>query len=251
MPESRQSKRVLLKPISVPKSYDVLANHLRETILRGELSEGESLPPERELVIQTGLSRGSVREALRMLAVEGLVRTRQGRLGGNVVTLPGNESMANTINQFVRGRKLPLHSLQETRDVLEPALARLAAEHRTDDDVKTLKLLHEELIASVDNFQAFALANIKWHNAVARAGANELLAAFLYSISYGVAISTMTEEYDTMDTRNQVINIHALITDAIEARDANLAERRMRKHIVATHERATSPGTTKVALSDE
>ena len=61
-----------------------------------------------------------------MLAVEGLVRTKHGRFGGNVVTLPGNESMANSVNQFVRGRKLPLRTLQETREALEPALARLA-----------------------------------------------------------------------------------------------------------------------------
>jgi len=65
MPGSRKSKPLTIKRVSVPKSYDVLANQLRETILRGEISEGDPLPTERELVTQTGLSRGSVREALR------------------------------------------------------------------------------------------------------------------------------------------------------------------------------------------
>ncbi|MET0164142.1 MAG: FadR/GntR family transcriptional regulator [Vicinamibacterales bacterium] len=251
MAEARKSKPVIVKRISAPKPYDVLADQLREAILRGEISAGEALPPERELVAQTGLSRGSVREALRTLVGEGLVQTRPGRFGGNVVTLPGKESMANAIAQFVRGRKLPLRTLQETREALEPALARLAAVHRTDEDLLELKSLHDDLIASVGNFQEFALANIKWHNAVARSSRNELLAAVLYSISYGVAVSTMTEEYDTMDTRKQVIGIHSRIIDAIEARDADLAEQRMRQHIGATHARATAPGTAAIPLSDD
>ncbi len=251
MPESHKKTPLVIERISAPKPYDVLATQLREAILRGEISEGASLPPERALVAQTGLSRGSVREALRMLAVEGLVQTRPGRFGGNVVTLPGKESMANTIGQFVRGRKLPLRTLQETREILEPALARLAALHRTDEDLLELKSLHDNLVAAVDNFQEFSLVNIKWHNAVAGASRNELLAAYLYSISYGVVVSTTTEEYNTMDTRKQVINIHSRIIDAIEAHDADLAERRMRRHIGATHERGTAPGTTTIPLSND
>ena len=251
MAETRRRNPVKIKRIEAPKPYDMLADQLREAILRGEIPEGDALPPERELVAQTGLTRGSVREALRKLAGEGLVQTRPGRFGGNVVTQPGQESMANTIGQFVRGRKLPLRTLQETRETLEPALARLAALHRTDEALGELKSLHEELVASVDSFSRFALANIEWHNAVARASGNELLAAVLYSISYGVAVSTSTEEYDTMDTRQQVIRIHSRIIDAIEARDPDLAERRMRQHIGATHERTTASGATTIPLSND
>jgi len=249
MSESDTSRRVTMKRITAPKPYDILANQLRESILRGEIAEGESLPTERELVIQTGLSRGSVREALRMLAGEGLVQTRHGRLGGNVVTLPGNDSMASAIMRFVRGRKLSLRTLQETRDAIEPVLARLAAQRRTDEALQELKALHEQLIGAVANLQEFSLANVRWHNAVAKASGNELLAGLLYSISYGVHVSTSTEEYDTLDTRNEVIRIHGRITDAIEAQNADVAERRMREHIGATHARAASPGTTKIPLS--
>jgi GntR family transcriptional regulator, transcriptional repressor for pyruvate dehydrogenase complex len=251
MAEARRGKSVVVNRIQAPKPHDLLAEQLREAILRGEISEGDALPPERALVEQTGLSRGTVREALRVLSVEGLVQTKPGRFGGNVVTLPGKESMANRIGQFVRGRKLPLRTLHETREVLEPALARLAAVHRTDADMQTLNELHEELVGSVDNFQQFSLANIKWHNAVARASGNELLSAVLYAISYGVAVSTTTEEYDTMDTRKQVIKIHSQINSAIEARNPDLAERRMRQHIGATHVRAKAPDATDVPMSED
>ena len=248
MSELTKSKPVTVRRIAVPRSYDVLADHLRETILAGEIAEGESLPTERELVVQTGLSRGSVREALRMLAVEGLVRTRPGRSGGNVVTLPGNDSMTNAIDRFVRGRKLPLRTIQETREFLEPALARLAAQRRTEENIRKLKSLHDELITSADNFQSFALINIKWHNAVAEASGNELLAALLHSISHGVAIATTTEEYDTTDTRKAVIRVHSKINEAIELQDADLAERRMRQHIGATLTRAKTPSSLNIPL---
>jgi GntR family transcriptional repressor for pyruvate dehydrogenase complex len=251
MPGSRTRKTITISRISVQKSYDLLANQLRDKILRGEISEGDPLPTERELVTLTGLSRGSVREALRMLAVEGLVKSRQGRSGGNIVTLPGNESMGNAINQFVQGRRLPLRTLQETREALEPTLAGLAAQRRTAEDLERLRSLQDQLIAAVDDFEKFSLINIKWHNAVAGASDNQLLAAFLSASSYGITVATTTQEYDTMDTRKEVIRIHARINDAIESRNAELAERRMRQHIRATHLRATTPGTASIPLSDD
>lgn len=247
-----RKERVTVTRISVPKPHDVLANHLREGILRGEIAEGDALPSERELVDQTGLTRGAVRGALKTLAVEGLIQTRHGRFGGSVVTLPGEQSMATAINRFVQGRKLSLRTLQETREAVEPFLARLAAERRTEDNLRELKSLHADLLTYVDDFQEFALVNVKWHNAVARASGNELLAAVLYSLSHGVHLATSTEEYDTMETRRQVIHIHAKINNAIEAGNADLAERGMRQHMVATHSRPLNlDGTTSIVLSDD
>ncbi len=252
MQEARKRKpRVTVTRISVPKPHDVLANHLRDGILRGEIAEGDALPSERELVDQTGLTRGAVREALKTLSVEGLVQTRHGRFGGSVVTLPGQESMTTAINRFVQGRKLSLRTLQETREALEPFLARLAAERRTDEHVRELKSLHESLVAAVADFQEFASLNVKWHNAVAKASGNELLAAVLYSIAHGVHIATATEEYDTMETRKQVIHIHSRVNDAIASGNPDLAERSMRQHMLATHARPLALEQSSIPLSDE
>lgn len=236
---------VSLERITVPKPQHVLAEQLRGSILRGEIPEGNALPTEKVLISQTGLSRGAVREALRTLAVEGLVRTRNGRFGGSVAMLPGNDSMASAVGRFVQGRKLPLRTLQEMREVLEPFIARLAAERRSSDDLRNLTALHADLVASVEHFQAFATANVKWHNAVAKAGGNELLAAVLYSISAGVLIATSEQEYGSTETRRQVVEIHAQVNDAIEARDADRAERSMRAHILAAVARPAAAGGVK------
>ncbi|MBX9910095.1 MAG: FCD domain-containing protein [Beijerinckiaceae bacterium] len=224
----------VLGRITVQKSYEVLADQLRRTIIDGAMAEGSRLPTERQLVSQTGLSRGSVREALRKLEVEGLVTTRLGRLGGNIVSRPGNESMAHFITQFIRGRRLSLRTLQETRETLEPALARLAAERRSDEDVERLRTLNAEMAGALDDRDQFAAINIEWHNAVASASRNDLLAAFLYSISYGVVVSTVIEEYDTPGLRAEVVRAHERIIVAIADGDGEAAFRRMARHVQAT-----------------
>ena len=114
-----------------------------------------------------------------------------------------------------------------------------------------MKALHEDLVASVDNFQEFALVNVEWHNAVARASGNELLAALLYSISHGVYLATASEEYDTAETRKQVIHIHSRVNDAIEARNPDLAEKSMRQHMVATHARPLALKSDSIPLSEK
>jgi GntR family transcriptional regulator, transcriptional repressor for pyruvate dehydrogenase complex len=228
-----------LAKVSVPKSYDVLADRLRDAILH-EMEEGARLPTERELVDQTGLSRGSVREALRKLEVEGLIKPRLGRFGGNIVSRPGNDSMAHFVAQFVRGRRLSLRALQEARETIEPALARLAALHRTEEDLQRLREINEQLATPGTDSSEFAELNIQWHNAVGAASGNDLLEAFLFSISYGVVAATIDEEYDTEQTRAEAVRAHNKVIEAITERDGDAAFRRMERHVKATRERVKS-----------
>ncbi len=223
-----------ISPIVVPRAQDVLANQLRDRILQREILEGQALPSERDLVEQTGLTRGIVRDALRMLSAEGFIETKPGRAGGSVVTLPSHEAMASAIFRFVQGRRISVRALQETRELLEPFLARQAAEHRTEEQLQALKALHAELVGAVSDFHKFTVANLNWHNAVAKASGNELLSTLLYSISHGVQLATMAEEYDTPEMRKQVIEIHTRVNEAIEARKPEQAEQAMRKHMAAS-----------------
>src|ERR1700727_1665845 len=136
---------VLLKPVDVPKASDVLAREIRERILSGELVEGTALPAERELVKQTQMSRATVREALRILEVQNLVRVRAGRAGGAFVQRPTTKSMASSVSMLIRGRRIKLVDLMETREALEPFCAALAARNRTADDLTTLDRANEAI----------------------------------------------------------------------------------------------------------
>ena len=222
-----------LSPIVVPKTSDVLASALRRQILSGLLPPGASLPAERELVTQTGLSRGSVRDALRILESESLVVTRAGRYGGSVANKPDDESLRRSISIFVHGRGITLLSLLQTREAIEPAFAALAAKNHTDEELQQLVDATERVENAFINTPQFLRANVDWHMAIATASHNELLRAFMHSISNMVYKATAIENFASEDVRKQVMHAHRRILQAIIAQDAEVAERRMARHLFA------------------
>ena len=222
-----------LAPIFVPKTSDVLASELRKQILGGAVAPGAALPAERELVTHTGLSRGSVREALRILEAEGLVTTRPGRLGGSIARQPGDESLAKYISLFVHGRGITLLSLLQTREAVEPSLSALAAQNRTDEDVQQLTAATERVEAAYADTPRYLAENVNWHCAIATASHNELLRAFMVAISNMVYKASAIENFATEDVRKVVLKAHRRILDAIVAKDADASRRRMARHLAA------------------
>src|SRR6202008_4343978 len=231
-PDSASTRSsVLLKPVDVPKASDVLARELRERILSGELIEGTALPAERELVKQTQMSRATVREALRILEVQNLVRVRAGRAGGAFVQRPSTKSMANSVTLMIRGQKIKLADLMETREALEPFCAELAARNRTDDDLAVLDKANKEIANPDADLPAVLPAHLDWHVGVARPGQNELLIGFMPALSHTSYTGTETAPFVDDDVRAVTHRAHKSITTAIRSRDADAAGRRMRRHV--------------------
>ena len=106
MTNSLSPRRLNVGPVKATKSYGALADALRERILTGDFTEGAPLPSERDIVGETGLGRGSVREALRVLEVEGLIRTKSGRYGGAFAARPDESGLTRFVSLFVRGRRV-------------------------------------------------------------------------------------------------------------------------------------------------
>jgi GntR family transcriptional regulator, transcriptional repressor for pyruvate dehydrogenase complex len=222
---------VVLKPVDVPKASDVLARELRERILSGELAEGVTLPAERELVKQTQMSRATVREALRILEVQNLVRVRAGRAGGAFVQRPTTKSMASSVSLLIRGQRIKLADLMETREALEPFCAELAARNRTDDDLAVLNRANDDIANPDADLSAFLQANLDWHVGVAMAGHNELLIGFMTALSQAIYAGTENAAFVDDDVRTVTARAHRSITAAIRGRDADAAGRRMRRHV--------------------
>jgi DNA-binding FadR family transcriptional regulator len=219
------------------KTSDSLADTLRERILGGDFGEGAALPSERDIVDETGLGRGSVREALRVLEAEGLVRTKIGRHGGTFTTLPDETGLARFVSLFVRGRRIPIRALLEARTTIEPSLAYHAAQSRTGEDIAALKDACAAMEAAPDG-PAFGRHNLAWHYSVARASHNELLVAFLTSISSAIEresdVHATAFEADALgEIRSAVIRAHEGITDAVVRGEPDAAKRRMERHLNA------------------
>src|ERR1700678_822751 len=111
-----------------PRVPELIADALRRPILSGELGEGDSLPRQEDLMERFEASLTSVREALRILELEGLVTIRRGNVGGSVVRRPTVEGTAYNLGLLLQSRSTRLADLAETLSRLEPYCARLCAE---------------------------------------------------------------------------------------------------------------------------
>jgi GntR family transcriptional repressor for pyruvate dehydrogenase complex len=236
MRQSQRPRRISVGRVKATKSSEALADVLREQILTGGFDEGTSLPSERDIVDETGLGRGSVREALRVLEVEGLIRTKTGRHGGAYTTRPDESGLMRFVSLFVRGRSVPMGALLEARTMLEPSLAYLAALNRTPEDETALNDACAAMEAATEGV-AFGRLNLAWHYCVAAASHNELLVAFLNSIESAIAQGSEAHakvfEADFTDIRRAVVRAHRRVTEAVVRGQADAAKRRMERHLHA------------------
>lgn len=237
--------KVRLERIEVPKAPELLAKALREKILEGAYAEGEPLPNERVLAETSGLSRASVREALRILEAEGMIITRTGRNGGSVPQLPGQDRLVRSIQLFVRSRRVRFSTLLQVRETLEPLLARLAALQHRADDLEKLEALQARMEASLNQIPEFTCLNVEWHAAVVQASHNELLIAFWQGIHDMLQTAAKIDQtYNSPAVTAAVSKVHRRILEAIRTRDADAAARRMARHMRAYTEHVqaqTSP----------
>lgn len=229
---SSETPAASLSPLQVPKASDVLANDLRERILRGDFPEGTSLPPERELVAQTAMSRTTVREALRILEVQGLVTIRTGRSGGAFARRPDSNSVANSVELLIRGRQIRLDDLLETREAIEPQCAGLAARYRTNADLKRLEKLNNQIEqAEGASLAEFLQINVDWHMAVAEASHNELLSGMMRALSLAIYEATDNQGFVDAEVRATTVRAHQTVTNGIRDQDPDAAVRRMTRHV--------------------
>ena len=208
-----------------------------EQILSGVFPTGSALAPERELAEQTGLSRPTVRAALRILETEGLVETKQGRHGGAFVRQLDESDVSKTLNMFIRGLPVALTDLLETRKVIEVAIARFAAERRTPADLADMSAIIERITrAERKNPVEMLRESILLRLAIAKASHNDLLIAVMGAFSTAQQPSEGDREVIRrlgVEGRQALIKAQRHIHDAIAAGDVAAAGRRTTRHFDA------------------
>jgi DNA-binding FadR family transcriptional regulator len=131
----------------------------------------------------------------------------------------------------IRGQRIRLEALHETREAIEPTCAALAARRWSADDLAELDAAQVDLVEAGDDIPRFLRANIRWHSAVARAGDNELLIGFMSALSQSIYAATDLEQFMDAEIREITARAHAKITEAIRERDDAAAMRRMARHV--------------------
>ena len=217
----------------VRKAYEQVADQLRDLIVRGEVKPGHRLPNEAMLSTQMGVSRATIREALRVLAAQNLIRTAKGATGGSFVTLPSADHISaflgSNIALLQQAESVSLDEFLELRELLEVPAARLAALRHTDHDVEELEraIPEDTRDRGVDELFAY---NKGFHSAIVEACGNTLL---LIAAQPVFSVLQTHLRRSTLGKRflNQVVTDHRAIAAAIAAGDADSAEGEMRSHL--------------------
>ena len=212
-----------------------IAAQIRQTILSGRLKPEDRLPPENELAELFGTARTSVREALRSLEAAGLIVVKRGARGGPYVGSKSLEQVGESLSDALR-LGASIGELTEARLILEPALARLAAERADADDLKKIRRAIEAVEEALGSGINPGLENLDFHRAVASASKNFLLVLTLNSAI--VALAEVAEKLNLpMRLREQIANSHRRIYQALERRDPGEASRLMERHILEMHKK--------------
>src|SRR5918911_3971169 len=140
---ARDPNAGLFAPISVARASSSIADQIRQAIVTGKLAEGERLPPERELAEQFGVSRVTVRDALRALEAMGLIEVRVGARGGAFVTVPTGSIVGQTMSDMMMMQAISPEDIVEARLVVELGTVTIACARATDDDVAALRALQD------------------------------------------------------------------------------------------------------------
>jgi GntR family transcriptional repressor for pyruvate dehydrogenase complex len=205
---------------------DSAVRFIRAMIFAGELGPGDRLPPERDLGIRLGISRMTLRLALKALESTGYIVTTRGSRGGSRVT--DSVSLSQCWDQWMRRHAGELEDIFEFRLTVETRLAWLAAERRTDEDLRIM-VLAATSEGRPKEWAAILRADMDIHRAIARAARSPRLERAMMAARGELFIPVDLNRLDEKEPR--VHNTHRTILNAIRKQDASAAAKQMRAHI--------------------
>lgn len=221
-----------LRPVA--RLADTVASELEKRILEGSLKPGNVLPSERDLALELGVSRPSLREAIQKLVAKGLLTTRHGC--GTTVTDQLEAHFADPWQAMVKDHPMLHRDLLEFRQMLEGQAASLAAERALDVDIQRLDAVYAALEAAYDSndMRTCIDADVAFHQAIAEAAHNMLighLSASVMRVIHGHVSTNLTQLHTQPPRWEQLKAQHHAIWQAIRTHQPEAADRAARAHI--------------------
>jgi DNA-binding FadR family transcriptional regulator len=222
------------------KAYERIITHIRGEISSRSLRPGDRLPPETDLARSLGVSRPTVREALKVLESQNVLRSSTGPTGGTFIeAIDGAgvaEYLTDSISLLIDVGELTLEELWGAREITEVPAAELAARRRTEQDMFVI----EKTVEMDERKEGIAIiSDISFHRAIAEASKNRMLS--LFASSTHMTIKALHELYTVPESvLSEVKRVsqqqHRSIYQAISDQDAALAASRMREHLQLSYE---------------
>jgi DNA-binding FadR family transcriptional regulator len=231
-----------------PRAAALVAAYLRGQIVRGEIREGDALPSEAVLMEQFGVSRPTLREALRVLESEGLLTVNRGSLGGFPVHTPNGEVAARFAGQVLQNRGATLADVLQACSVVEPQCAKMLAQHRTSTDLDRLRECleaGEHEITSVGPQRGSAHA--AFHELVVELSGNQTLMLVAGMLRHIVdqADPKLITNPETSASRQHLRRAqkeHRQLVELIESGDHQAAEQMWTRHLIRNDHQADAEG---------
>lgn len=231
MEESSPEEAGLFAPITVARASSSVAEQIRSAIVTGRLHEGERLPPERELAEQFGVSRVTVRDALRALEAIGLVEVRVGARGGAFVTAPTGSHIGKTMAAMMMMQAVSPEDIVEARLIVELGTITLACARATDDDLAQLR---EACDRGAEALRAGTYSReLSWdfHTRLGKAAHNAAVDGLTQSFRSTLSMHPIRTR-EGAKAYERTVEEHAAILAALERRDGGAARREMAQHLL-------------------
>lgn len=234
------------------RAASVIADNLRRRIIRGELQEGDALPTEQDLLAEFGVSRPTLREAIRVLESESLVVVKRGSRGGIEVSVPRTETAAHYAGLVLEYQRATLADVFQAAAAVEAPCAAMLARSHTPEDIDRLRAVVTDEKGAGDNRFAVLGHQNDFHRLLIELTGNATLRALSDVLRHIIEVATQRYMDMRPEERPQSheagTRTHAKLVMLIEAGDADAAEALWRRHISETGARLRKAGIADSVL---
>jgi GntR family transcriptional regulator, transcriptional repressor for pyruvate dehydrogenase complex len=227
----------LFSPVSMGRISEVIVEQIRQLMRTGQLKPGDRLPAERELCEYFGVSRVTVREALRMLESSGLVEIRVGARGGAFVTTPTSERVGDGLADLLTLSVISARDVTEVRLIFELGIVPLVCERATDEDFAALDEIIERSKAAMRDGDYSMDLSAEFHARVAQATRNPAVTMLEESFRGPILMSLEEAKATAPEMGKRGVVEHEQFVQAVRERDADEAVSIMRRHLERTAHR--------------
>ncbi len=223
------------QPVQPVRAYQRIVEQVEEALVRGDLAPGQRLPSERELVTQFAVSRSTVREALRVLESNGVVRSRPGDPNGPEILPFSSTALRKQVVRLARVDELTLAELIAFRMIMDGAAIQVASRLRTPEQLAELEGTLIAMRAAIDvDFAAFSEADLTFHDVIARIARNSLIET-CNEVVRGVVLTLISDKIAHASNSRALmlesLQHHAEVVDAIRSGDGHAAARIARQNM--------------------
>ena len=218
-------------PIKSKSLVEEVAGQLAQFVLALQPGEPDHLPAERKLAEKFGVARGVVREAIKRLEIQGILEVRQG--SGIRAVKQLHKSLNASLEFLIPETKERLYQATQTRIIIEPSVAAVAANIATPEDLLQLREIHSEL-EQAEDVAASTTADIAFHQALASIAGNAVLKLVLDSMA-DLRQESATRTHGKVG-KGVAVAHHLRILEAVQAKNPDGAKEAMHDHLVAAME---------------